>query len=93
MTNVIALAPRLDTPAAEPRAASLSARTGDVTLDAAGTTHIGALCLQVILAALAEAASRGDSLRLVNASPEIEDQLSLFGLRGDDLSADAEGGA
>ena len=55
----------------------------DVVLDAAELTHFGAICVQTVLAAAAQAKSSGGSWTLVNVSDRVQEQLSHMGLTPD----------
>jgi len=88
MTRVILLAPRLGLDAAVPLAAQIKAeRKHDLDLDASQVAHLGALCLQVIMAAALDWAAVGRQFRLVGATDACIMQLSLFGLSPETLAA------
>ena len=80
MTARIELAPRLDLPAAAPLAEALKAHTGtDVEIDAGAVTHLGGLCLQVLIAAAAWREA-GHALTFTARSEDFTEALSVFGL-------------
>ena len=81
MTTRIELAPRLDLPAARPLAEALKARSGtDVVIDAGAVTHLGGLCLQVLVAAALAWREAGRSLTFAALSEDFTEALSVFGL-------------
>lgn len=83
----LALAPRLDLPAAAPLAEALKARRGaDLALDAGGVAQIGGLAVQVLRAAARSWAEDGRALTFENASSELEDQLALLGFTPDTIT-------
>ncbi|NIZ09902.1 STAS domain-containing protein [Pseudooceanicola sp. HF7] len=80
MTEPLVLQPKLDLPAAAPLAEELKARLeGDVVLDARDVTQIGALCLQVMLAAATSLKAAGHSLSLTNVNDRVVEQLAQMG--------------
>ena len=88
MAVIVTLDRKLDFRAATGLAeALLAARGQDVDLDAAATTQIGTQSLQIILAAAKSAARDQCSLRLINVSPPVADQLRLLGLQIADVEA------
>ena len=81
MTARITLAPRLDLPAATPLAEALKAHAGtDVDIDAGAVTHLGGLCLQVLIAAAAAWREAGHALTFSARSEDFTEALSVFGL-------------
>ena len=81
MTARIELAPRLDLPAARPLALALKAHTGkNVEIDAGAVTHLGGLCLQVLIAAAVAWRAAGHSLTFAALSEDFTEALSVFGL-------------
>lgn len=90
MSDTLVLQPRLDLSAAEPLAEALKTRLGaDVTVDAREVTHLGAICLQVLLATAKTARRAGHRFTLVNASDRVLEQLSTLGFTPDSLSETA----
>ena len=80
MSHVIAPVGRLDLSAAADLQAQLVAGTGkDVVLNMAAVTHVGALCLQVMIAAGRAAADCGKTFRLENTSDGVLDHFNLMG--------------
>lgn len=51
-----------------------------LTLDATDVDHLGALCVQAIIAAARSSTSSGGSFKLENVSDRVETQLSMMGL-------------
>lgn len=87
MTDTLVLPPRLDLSAAEQLAQSLRKRLGgDVVVDARDVTHLGALCLQVMLATAQTLRRAGHRFRLVNASDRVLQQLAALGHTPESLS-------
>lgn len=89
MSATIVLQPKLDLRAAGPlRDELLARRGGDAVLDASAVTHLGALTLQVIRSAARSWAEAGLTLTLDagTVSPELADQLALFGFTPDTLT-------
>ena len=81
MTEAIVLKDRLDLAAAPRLQASLQeAPEGDVTLDLAGVSHLGALCLQLLIAAGRRAHAKGGALHLRNTSDRVLDQMRVMGI-------------
>ena len=81
MTAQIALDARLDLPAAAPLAEALRARTGEnLDIDAGAVTHLGGLCLQVLMAAAEAWRSSGNALTFSARSEDFDSALAVFGL-------------
>ncbi len=86
MSHVIAPNGRLDLSAVSGLQAQLVAGTGkDVLLDMAAVTHVGALCLQLMIAAGRAAADCGKTFRLENISDEVLDHLNLMGTKPEQI--------
>ncbi len=91
MTDALALQPRLDLPAAEPLAKALKARLGgDIVVDASEVTHLGALCLQVLLCTASDLRNAGHGFTMINTSDRVLAQLSSLGFTPETI---AEAGA
>ncbi|OWU84926.1 hypothetical protein ATO6_11535 [Oceanicola sp. 22II-s10i] len=91
MSDSYRLPARLDLPAAEPLAQALRGRLGaNMTLDGSDVTHLGALCLQVLLSAARTVRHAGHDFALVNASDRLTEQLASLGFTPDRLSGGAE---
>ncbi|WP_299671906.1 STAS domain-containing protein [uncultured Roseobacter sp.] len=81
MSEPIVLASRLDLPAASALKTQLKAQTeGDLILDLSEVKHLGALCLQVMLAAATTAVAAGRSVSVINATDRVTDQLRVMGM-------------
>ncbi len=81
MTAPIALAARLDLPAAGPLAEEIRARAGtDLEIDAGAVSHLGGLCLQVLIAAAAAWREAGNALSISAMSEDFTAALAVFGL-------------
>ena len=77
----LVLDPKLDLSAASDLLMSLRAKAGsDVVIDMINVTHMGALCLQVIISAARSAHGAGHAFGFVNTSDRVLDQLRLMGL-------------
>ena len=77
---VMPLPENMDIRAAAPLVAELKGLRGSpVALDASGVQHLGALCLQVLLAARLSWAADDMPMEIVNASKRFKDALSLSG--------------
>jgi chemotaxis protein CheX len=88
VTVTVTLDRKLDFRAAPALAEALLAAQGqDIELDAAETAQIGTQSLQIILAAAKSAVRDQRSLKLVNVSPPVEQQLNLLGLQLADVEA------
>lgn len=91
MTAALTLPERLDTASAQELADTLAAQLGqDLEIDAAPVTHIGALCLQILLAAVKTWDARGQILKISNLSDAMIGQLALFGITQDSLGGAQE---
>ncbi|WP_295314222.1 STAS domain-containing protein [Roseobacter sp.] len=72
---------RLDLSAAAGLATALRDRTEpEVIVDLSEVRHMGALCLQILIAAATSAQKDGRSLSLINASDRVIDQLRVMGM-------------
>jgi len=81
MAALVQLSPVLDIGAAGPLAAELLGLRGrDIVIEGRNVAHLGAQCLQVLLAA--RATWRGDqaAMDVVNPSPEFMQCLNLLGV-------------
>ena len=88
MSTAIPLDGRLDLSAAAPLLQQLRSHAQpDLVLDACSVTHLGALCLQVMLAASQAARNAGGELKLINASDRVLNQLRVMGLSPEAISA------
>ncbi|WBU58166.1 STAS domain-containing protein [Paracoccus sediminicola] len=80
MTDALTLPERLDLTAAKPLARDLAAMTGAIRLDASGVTHLGGLCLQVLLGAARGCRASGRGFSITDRSPDFDAALALFGV-------------
>ncbi|MGZ2258007.1 STAS domain-containing protein [Roseobacter sp. A03A-229] len=81
MSEPIVLAPRLDLPAASALKTQLKEQSeGDLIMDLSEVKHLGALCLQVMLAAASSAVAAGRSVSVINATDRVTDQLRVMGM-------------
>lgn len=89
MTELV-LHARLDLSAAGTLHAALLARSGaPLRIDAGAVTHLGALCLQILLAAARDWRRRGVVLMVDPVSPQFDRLLSAYGLGPADLQSTA----
>ncbi|MFK7882312.1 STAS domain-containing protein [Roseobacter sp.] len=87
MSDPITLAPRLDLSAASALMTTLKDhKDGDLTMDLSEVSHLGALCLQVMIAAATAAVAAGRSVSVVNASDRVIDQLRVMGMTPEAIS-------
>lgn len=80
MTASVTLPARLDLTAAKALARDLADIKGDMVLDASGVTHLGGLCLQILLATSRHCAGSGRGFEIEGGSAEFGDALGLFGV-------------
>jgi len=81
MVRRVAPAGKLDLAAAASLHSELGALSGqDVELDLSAATQIGALCLQVLIAACKTAASAGKTFRIVASNDRIDANLCAMGM-------------
>jgi len=87
MSEPIKLGAKLDLSAASVLAADLKkCKDPEVVLDLSEVRHLGALCLQVMLAAASSALSEGRKLVCLNASDRVIDQLRVMGMTPEMIS-------
>ena len=80
MGDIIPLSGRLDLAAAGPLHAQLMPLTSKpIVLDLAEVTHVGALCLQTLIATARACAGDGGSLSLKNPGDAVVAQLASMG--------------
>lgn len=81
MTEVIALEGKLDIRAVGPLHDLLGGHlSDDVTLDMDRVTHLGALCLQTLIAAARALRASGHNLTFLNVSDALETQFHNMGV-------------
>lgn len=81
MTNTVTLDAKLDLSAASDLLSALKAQDADeVVLDFHDVTHLGALCLQVILSAAKTTAAQKRTMSFVNISDRVVDQMRVMGI-------------
>ncbi|WP_375172863.1 STAS domain-containing protein [Pseudooceanicola sp.] len=87
MPETVCLPPKLDLPAAGPLTTELLKHLdGDLTLDAAQVTQIGALCTQVIGSAAISLAAAGHRLTITNMPDRVVEQLQHLGFTPESLT-------
>ena len=81
MSDTVTLDAKLDLSAAAQLATMLKEnKSNEVVLDFEKVTHLGALCVQVFLAAAKTAAAEDRTISIVNVSDRVIDQLRVMGL-------------
>ncbi|AXC50704.1 STAS domain-containing protein [Paracoccus suum] len=91
MAGTLTLPHRLDLTAARRLTRDLRDRSGaPLVIDASAVSHLGGLCLQVLLAAAQDWGRRGVSLRLAPQSPAFVEALTQFGVGPDALENGAK---
>jgi len=87
MTAVLTLQERLDFGAVSPLKTAILGHAGqDLDIDASGVTHLGTLCLQVLIAAANDWKQAGKTFRVTSPSDTCETQLALHGFSPDTLT-------
>ncbi|SDD63640.1 chemotaxis protein CheX [Paracoccus isoporae] len=87
MTSKLTLPARLDLTAARPLARDIAQMPGDILLDASAVTHLGGLCLQIILAARQHCKAQSRGFAIAAPSAEFAAALSIFGIAQAEISA------
>ena len=86
MTTVITLQERLDFGAAPDLKSEIIGHVGkDLEVDASAVTHMGTLCLQIIIAAASDWKKSGQNFNLISPSDACKTQLSLHGFSSETL--------
>ncbi|MFV0409987.1 MAG: lipid asymmetry maintenance protein MlaB [Paracoccus sp. (in: a-proteobacteria)] len=80
MVTTLILPARLDLTVARPLARDISELSGNVAIDASGVTHLGGLCLQILLAARQYCEASGRSFKIADRSDDFDAALALFGV-------------
>ncbi|WP_299963221.1 STAS domain-containing protein [uncultured Roseobacter sp.] len=87
MSDPVKLQPRLDLSAAAALKSTLTDHKGDeLVMDLSDVKHLGALCLQVMLAAAKSKVADGISVSVINASDRVIDQLRVMGVTPETIS-------
>jgi anti-anti-sigma regulatory factor len=87
MTVHVQLHDRLDYQSVPPLLAELQAIDDpEIIIDAGQVRHLGAMSFQVLLSAIKTRHEAGKSTRLINASENCVDLLSLFGFTPENLT-------
>ncbi|WP_299737186.1 STAS domain-containing protein [uncultured Roseobacter sp.] len=87
MSDPIALPARLDLSAASSLMTTLKDQgEGDLVMDLSEVSHLGALCLQVMISAATSAIAAGRSVSVLNASERVTDQLRVMGMTPEAIS-------
>ncbi|PHQ95091.1 MAG: chemotaxis protein CheX [Marinosulfonomonas sp.] len=91
MTAVLTLQERLDFGAVTALKAEILDQAGnDLEVDASNVTHMGTLCLQVLIAASSDWGRAGRRFRLTSPSDTCATQLTLHGFTPDTLTGVAQ---
>lgn len=70
---------------------ALLARAGqDVIVDMGHVTHLGALCLQILVAAGNSARAAGKALHLVNVTDQVLAQMAVMGMSPETIAEGQE---
>jgi chemotaxis protein CheX len=78
---------RLDLPAASRlRQALQDCPDHEVIVDMAQVTHLGALCVQVLISAARSLQSQGRNLSMLNTTDRVLDQLRLMGFTPESIA-------
>lgn len=85
MVEGVKLPTKLDLSAAMPLVSDLKGIEGDMHLDATDVNHMGALCLQALIAASRHAKANGHTFKISNVSDKVVDQMALMGLTPENL--------
>ena len=87
MTASLTLQERLDFGAVTPlKTAILDLAGQNLEIDASQVTHMGTLCLQVLIAAANDWKQAGKTFHIVSPSSTCESQLALHGFSPDTLT-------
>ncbi|MFK7745278.1 MAG: STAS domain-containing protein [Roseobacter sp.] len=87
MSDPIVLAPKLDLAASSALLSTLNAhKSEDVVVDLSDVKHLGALCMQVLLAAATTAQASGKSFSLTNTSDRVLEQMRVMGMTPEAIS-------
>jgi len=91
MAEVLTLPPRLDTTTVGDLSREMTSvlTAGTVRLDGSAVTHMGALGVQVILAAARTVKANGGRIEITDLSDRAERQLSYMGITPEFLSEGA----
>lgn len=87
MTEAVLLAAKLDLAGTSDLLTTLkSLKDKEVVLDLSEVKHLGALCLQVLFSAATTANAEGRSIKLINASDRVIEQLRVMGMTPEAIS-------
>lgn len=79
MTGPYKLPARLDLSQAMPLVFKLREIEGDVEIDASEVRHLGALCLQALIAAAREANAGGHRFEMTGVTDKVLEQMKVMG--------------
>lgn len=85
MSDPYSLPARLDLSAVTQLVDDLRAIEGDIRIDASEVGHLGALCLQALIAASKHAHSNGHAFEMSGASEKVVAQMQFMGLAPEQL--------
>lgn len=80
MSDPLTLPARLDLSAVTQLVTDLRAMEGDIRVDASEVSHLGALCLQALIAASRQAHANGHIFEISGASEKVVGQMQFMGL-------------
>jgi len=87
MAEPLAPKGKLDlTAASDLHAAFVAHPEGDVVLDLSAVAHMGALCLQVCVAAARTLQAQGNTLQIINTPDAVTAQMHAMGLNPETLA-------
>jgi chemotaxis protein CheX len=79
MTWPLKLPARLDLAQALPLVSTMREMDGDVEVDASEVRHLGALCLQALIAAARKATADGHRFVMIGATDKVLEQMKVMG--------------
>ncbi len=85
MTGKYKLPARMDLSVAMQLVGDLRKLDGDIRIDASGVTHMGALCLQALIAAARKANATGHTFEMSGVTDKVLDQMKVMGTAPDQL--------
>lgn len=79
MSTTLKLPAKLDLPAVGKLVSELKEAESDVRVDGSDVAHLGALCLQALIAAARKANATGGSFEIIGASDKLVAQMEIMG--------------
>ncbi len=90
MSAPLQLPAKLDLPASLQLVGDLREIDGDMHIDASNVTHMGALCLQALIAAARKAKGAGSKFEITGISEKVAAQLAAMGTSPEHLAEGAQ---